>query len=45
MRHQSRHPSVTVEERVYPQQPVMGGCGCNDGFCLAQAAVLFLKLL
>jgi hypothetical protein len=32
--HQARHSAVAVEERVYPEQAVMGGGG-KDGLRLA----------
>jgi len=45
MGHQSRHPPIAVEKRVYPEQAVMS-CGRRDNrFCRAQTTVGARKMV
>ena len=45
MRHQPRHAPVAVQERVYPQQPVVRCRRRDDGLCLAEAAIGSFELI
>ena len=39
MGHKPGDSAVAVHERMYPQQPVMGGGGRNDGLCFTDGSV------
>jgi hypothetical protein len=43
MRHEARNAAIAVKEWVHPQQAVVRRRRCDDGFCLSEVTVSFLK--